>query len=85
MVDLDREVAGIRCREVLELLSSYLDGDVTESEKRRIDAHLLECDHCLRFGRDFAEAIGALRRELRRSPALDQDVARRLRERLAKE
>jgi predicted anti-sigma-YlaC factor YlaD len=85
MVDLDREVAGIRCREVLELLSSYLDGDVTESEKRRIDAHLLECDHCVRFGGDFGEAMEALRRELRRAPALDDNVARRLRERLAKE
>lgn len=85
MVDLDREVAGIRCREVLELLSSYLDGDVTESERRRIDAHLLDCDHCERFGGDFGEAMKALRRELRHAPELDDDVARRLRERLAKE
>jgi predicted anti-sigma-YlaC factor YlaD len=85
MVDLDREVGGIRCREVLELLSSYLEGDVAESEKRRIDAHLLECDHCMRFGGDFGKAMEALRRELRSAPTLDEDVARRLRERLAKE
>jgi len=85
MADLDREVAGIRCREVLEHLSSYLDGDLADEERRRIDAHLLDCDHCVSFGGHFGEAVAALRRQLQRAPDLAEDVARRLRRRLAKE
>ena len=46
MSELDREIAGIRCRDVLERLSDYLDGDLGEEEARVIDAHLLACDHC---------------------------------------
>lgn len=83
MSDLDREVAGIRCRKVLELLSSYLDGDLTEEEARRIDDHLMGCDHCERFGGRFGEAVASLRREMSRAAPLDTDVARRLRARLA--
>lgn len=85
MADLDREVAGIRCREVLERLSSYLDGELSDEEKRRIDGHLLGCDHCVSFGGQFGEAMAALRSELQRAADLNEDVARRLRDRLAKE
>ena len=83
MSELDREVAGIRCREVLERLSSYLDGDLDEKEARRIDEHLMGCDHCERFGGRFGEAMTVLHRELERAAALDQGMAQRLRERLA--
>jgi hypothetical protein len=50
MADLNRVVAGIRCIEVLELLSDYLDGDVSQESKERIEAHLRGCDQCERFG-----------------------------------
>ena len=83
MSELDREIAGIRCRDVLERLSDYLDGDLGEKEARVIDAHLLACDHCERFGGRFGEAVAALRRELQRASDLDADVARRLRARLS--
>lgn len=83
MSDLDREVAGLRCRDVLERLSSYLDGELTEEEARRMDEHLLGCDRCEHFGGRFGEAVAALRRELTQATPLDDDVARRLRARLS--
>lgn len=83
MSDLDREVAGVRCRDVLEQLSSYLDGDLTEEEARRIDNHLMGCDRCERFGGRLGEAVAALRREMSRATPLDAAVSRRLRERLS--
>ena len=83
MSDLDREIAGIRCRDVLERLSSYLDDELTEEETRQINRHLMGCDRCERFGGRFGEAVAALHRELRRAHTLDPEVAKRLRTRLS--
>ncbi|PKN59502.1 MAG: anti-sigma factor [Deltaproteobacteria bacterium HGW-Deltaproteobacteria-14] len=60
----DREVAGIRCTEVLERLSDYVDGDLAAAERARIDLHLAGCDWCERFGGAFAATFGRLRQGL---------------------
>ena len=64
----DREVAGIRCGEVLERLSDYVDGDLTDAERARIDGHLTGCDWCERFGGAFAATFGRLRQGLADAP-----------------
>ena len=46
----DREVAGIRCSEVLARLSAYLDGELDDAEVER-------------FGGKFADAVSRLREE----------------------
>ena len=56
----ERVVAGLSCSEVLARLSDYVDGDVSAAEKRQIDAHLQGCDHCERFGGEFAGMVAAL-------------------------
>lgn len=61
MPDLDRMVAGLRCREVLADLSDFLDGLLSESRVLAIRAHLAECSRCARFGADVAAVLGALR------------------------
>jgi predicted anti-sigma-YlaC factor YlaD len=38
--------ASITCREVVELLSDYLDGVLPEPERVRVDEHLAGCDGC---------------------------------------
>ena len=60
----DREVAGIRCGRVLELLSDYQDGELSPEDVTRVEGHLRGCDWCERFGRDFSTAVGRLRRQL---------------------
>ena len=81
----DRSVAGIRCSDVLEELSDYVDGQLPRDRAERIEAHLRGCDWCERFGGDFADAIAALRRALSRAPAANPAVHDRLMARLGRE
>jgi anti-sigma factor RsiW len=83
MADLDRMVAGLRCRDVLARLSEYLDHDLSPSDLARIEQHVRGCDHCERFGGRFAATVTALKRELGQPAALGVDVAARLRAALA--
>ena len=69
---IEREVAGLRCSEVLAELSDYLDGDLEAARRARIEAHLQGCDACERFGASFTAAVHALRRE--EGPALGDPV-----------
>ncbi|MCB9583030.1 MAG: zf-HC2 domain-containing protein [Polyangiaceae bacterium] len=78
----ERVVAGLSCSEVLARLSDYVDGDVSAAEKRQIDAHLQGCDHCERFGGEFAGMVTALRRKLGAAPAIESAASERLLERL---
>lgn len=78
----DREVAGIRCFEVLGRLSDYLDGELSAPERQRIDAHLAGCSWCEQFGGHLGQVVGRLRAE-RDAVKLDDAGARRLAERLA--
>lgn len=74
----DREVAGIRCTQVLAHLSDYLDGDLSSAQVAQVEAHLRGCDWCERFGAQMSEVVGAVRAELKEAPALDPEVERRL-------
>lgn len=64
----ERTVAGLRCSQVLECLSAYLDGELDERERTAIEAHVTGCDNCARFGGAMAEVVRALREHLTRRP-----------------
>ena len=85
MADLNKVVAGIRCIEVLELLSDYLDGDVSQEVKERIEAHLRGCDQCERFGGQVSSIVKSLREQLKEPEPLDEGVVMRLQDRLSRE
>lgn len=57
----EREVAGLRCGQVLARLSDYVDGSLTAEEREALEAHVRGCDNCERFGGSFAKVLGALR------------------------
>jgi anti-sigma factor RsiW len=78
----DREVAGIRCTQVLSLLSDYVDGDIADTDRRRVEAHLRGCDWCARFGGQFSDTVVGLREQLRDPAPLDRGAAQRLAQRL---
>lgn len=80
MADLERLVAGLRCREVLEKLSDYLDGELSAGQVAQVEAHVRGCDWCERFGGQFAGSVALLKRELGAPEPLDATRARRLHE-----
>jgi len=52
---------GMNCEEICELLTAYLDGEVTPEEKMNIEAHLPGCPQC----RTELEALSAMQSSLR--------------------
>ena len=49
----------IVCREVVELVTMYLDGSLAGAERERFEAHLGVCPHCTRYLEQFRMTIAA--------------------------
>jgi anti-sigma factor RsiW len=52
------------CRELVELVTDYLDGNLSRRDRARFDAHIAGCTNCTRYLEQFRETIrltGALR------------------------
>ncbi len=82
-MSLDREIAGLSCRQVLSALGDYVDGELAADDRAAVDAHLRGCAECERFGGAIGAMVGALRRGLPVEPTAD--LAARLAARLADE
>jgi mycothiol system anti-sigma-R factor len=53
----------LSCDEVVQLLWDYLDSELDDDRRRRVHAHLAECDHCagqFTFEGAFLRTIGRL-------------------------
>jgi anti-sigma factor RsiW len=48
------------CREFVELVTDYLEGTLPDEERRRMDAHLAECEGCTGYLEDMRLLVGAL-------------------------
>jgi len=79
---VEREVAGVRCGEVLADLSDYLDVELPAERRAQLEAHLRGCTVCERFGGSFSTAIQALRQEETLEASEASNVFSRLRSRL---
>jgi anti-sigma factor RsiW len=54
------------CKELVELVTDYLEGKLSHSETIRFQRHLAECDGCTTYLEQFRQTIklaGALREE----------------------
>jgi anti-sigma factor RsiW len=40
---------GFVCQEMVELITDYLEGVLTRSQRRRFEAHLAACEHCSEY------------------------------------
>jgi len=74
----ERTVAGMRCSEVLALLSDYVDGELDAAAIAKIEGHLLGCPNCERFGASFGSMVVSLRREAEASEPVRVDAMERL-------
>lgn len=73
------EVGGVRCGEVLAVLSDFVDGTIEPEMRSRVEEHLRGCNTCERFGGVFAETVRALREGLAAPDAVDEAARDRLR------
>jgi anti-sigma factor RsiW len=45
------------CQEVVELVSDYLEGTLSRSQRRRFDRHLAGCPHCTQYLAQMRETV----------------------------
>jgi anti-sigma factor RsiW len=50
----------IVCRQAVDLMSDYLDGQLTAHDRDRLEAHLGECPHCTEYLEQLRATIAAL-------------------------
>ena len=76
---LDTTVAGLRCRDVLDALSEYLDNALPAERRSAVEQHLAGCERCARFGGDVSETLTALKRALQLPSPMSAERSARLR------
>jgi anti-sigma factor RsiW len=59
MTAADREMT---CKELVELVTDYLEGVLPEDQRRRFDEHLALCPHCQTYLEQMRQTIGAVGR-----------------------
>jgi anti-sigma factor RsiW len=60
-----------RCCDLIEVLSRYLDGDLTPARRRDIDRHIDTCVGCRRMAAEARRTLAACRAEGKRRPPRD--------------
>jgi anti-sigma factor RsiW len=48
------------CREAVALMTAYLDGQLSASDRRRLEGHLAACPHCSEYLAQLRITIDAL-------------------------
>jgi anti-sigma factor RsiW len=69
---------GISCRELVELVTEYLEGTLAAADRERMDAHLALCDPCRAYVeqiRTTSRLAAAAESELERRPDRDALLA----------
>ncbi|MBK7861282.1 MAG: sigma-70 family RNA polymerase sigma factor [Archangiaceae bacterium] len=61
VLEKEREAGGLRCGQVLGVLSDYVEGTLDAPTRAKVDAHLAGCDVCARFGGRFSQVVTSLR------------------------
>lgn len=66
----------LSCRELVELVTDYMEGTLATRERRRFDSHISGCPHCTAYldqMRATIDSLGELREE-----AIDSEARREL-------
>jgi anti-sigma factor RsiW len=51
---------GLSCRELVELVSDYLEGALAPHVHSRFEAHVANCEHCAAYLRQMRETLALL-------------------------
>lgn len=87
MDDEPRDATGqeLCCREVLQHISAYLDGELTAADRRRLEAHLARCRRCRRCRGDLVALVRGCHDLLADAPPLADGLRSRVLARLRRE
>lgn len=66
----------LACRELVELLTEFLEGALDEGTRTQVEQHLVLCPGCTEYLRQFRVSIGATRR------LAEEDLPERVKESL---
>ncbi|HKP89249.1 MAG TPA: zf-HC2 domain-containing protein [Thermoleophilaceae bacterium] len=50
----------LACRQVVELVTGYLEGTLPRRERRRVERHLAACPHCTTYIEQMRTTLAAL-------------------------
>ena len=64
------------CRDLVEVVTAYLDGALDDVDRRRFEAHLGECDECVAYVEQIRATIAGTERVRRAVPPLPPAAAR---------
>lgn len=53
-------MAGLKCQELVELLTDYLEGSLGWRARRRVEKHLAACTACTRYVEQMRETLSLL-------------------------
>ena len=59
---IDHDLPELPCRDLVELVTEYLEDRLSPLDRARFDAHLAECDACRAFLDQFRQTIRTLGR-----------------------
>jgi anti-sigma factor RsiW len=57
-----RPPPGLTCREVVELVTDYLEDALPPADRARFDVHVAGCEHCSRYVDQMRATVAALGR-----------------------
>jgi predicted anti-sigma-YlaC factor YlaD len=52
------DVGELSCQELVELVTAYLDGVLSEAERARVEEHLADCEPCRVYIEQMERTIG---------------------------
>ena len=47
----------LTCKELIEFLADYVEGELAADERTRFDAHLAVCPHCVDYLHGYRESV----------------------------
>ena len=64
----------LACRDLVEVVSAYLDGALGERDRARLEAHLAECEDCVAYVEQIRATIAGAERSGTQVPPLPADL-----------